>query len=131
MKHHQLLIVLAFAILLSSCKLMWPITISNNDFSKVEDMKVNSLVLKNGKHIRFGKDGGKYIKTIIKDTVYTGIIGFDTTESKAMNFPLHQIASVQGELKEVSIPFTIFVTLVSALVLIGLALNIYLNGGKL
>lgn len=125
------IIVVVVTATISGCKLVWPITMDKGDFSKIENTQVRSLVLKKGDTVHFGKDGGRFIKTIIKDTVYTGIIGFDTTESKAMNFPLHQIASVQGELKEVSIPFTIFVTLVSALVLIGLALNIYLNGGKL
>ena len=133
MKHHQLLLiyVISALIILPSCKLMWPIRMDYTDFSKIENTIVNSLVLKKGDTVRFGKDKGRYIKTIIKDTVYTGIIGYDTTETKAMNFPMYEIASVQGDLKEVSVPFTIFVSLISALLLIGISFSIYLNGGRL
>lgn len=97
------------------------------EFSKIENTEVHSLVLKQGDTVHFGKEGGRFVKTIIKDTVYTGIIGFDTTETKAMNFPMQEIASVQGDFKEVSIPFTIIVVLVSSLLLLAVVSRAFFN----
>jgi hypothetical protein len=98
----------------------------HGDFSKIEDTKVKSLVLKNGMTITFGKDGGQYVKKIIKDTLYIGIVGYDTSDTTFINFPMHDIVSVEGRRGEVSIALSILVGVLSVvLVFIGLLFFVF------
>lgn len=122
----RFVVVIGAIILLSGCTLPWPIRMEHGDFSKIEDTKVKSLVLKNGMTITFGKDGGQYVKKIIKDTLYIGIVGYDTSDTTFINFPMHDIVSVEGRRGEVSIALSILVGVLSVvLVFIGLLFFVF------
>ncbi len=131
MKRHLfcLFIVIQSTVLFTGCTLMWPIKMDSSDFSKIDDTHVSSLVLKNGETVIFDKEGGQYVRKVIKDTVYTGIVGYDLFTAKFVNFPLHTIASVQGEHKKVSILLTILAVIAGAFLLfVGILSFIFRNG---
>ncbi len=108
MKHHHLILVFALivVIVLSGCTVTWPIKMDSKDFTKISDTKVSLLILKKGDTVYFGYDGGKLIEKQRNDTLFSNIVGYDTSETKLITIPLSDIQYVEGKQKEMSLMLT-------------------------
>lgn len=94
-KTPRLIAIICFICLFSGCRYSQPIVMEQNDCSRIADLKIEVMLLRNGDKIYFNNEGGKYYEHRSNDSLVQLIIGIDK-ENEVVRIPIADVVKVGG-----------------------------------
>ncbi len=81
--------------ILTSCSQATYIELNRNQFSRISETRISSVILKNGDTLHFNWDSGRYEETKTNDTIVKNIVGLNKYDS-TISIPMSSVVKVYG-----------------------------------
>jgi len=95
--------------ILTSCSQATYIELNRNQFSRIKETRISSVILKNGDSLHFNWDSGRYEETKTNDTLVKNIVGLNKYDS-TISIPMSSVVKVYGDYPKDSEVGTVVIT---------------------